>query len=117
MKNILILLSFLILAGCSSAQKASEVNAARVSVVPYLSMDCKALATEQTSLYRQAEALGAQVDAEYNQDKGAELAAWILFAPAALLLDGNAESTAELSSIKGQLVAVQEAQKANQCTN
>jgi hypothetical protein len=30
-------------------------------------------------------------------------------------MDGNAESAAELASIKGQLEAVQEAQKINSC--
>ena len=43
MKNFLIILSLIIIAGCSSAQKASEVNPTRVSIAPYLKMDCKHL--------------------------------------------------------------------------
>ena len=117
MKNLLLVISLIIIAGCSSAQKASEVNASRVSIAPYLSMSCKGLATEQNALLREAEALGAQVDSEYSSDKGVELAAWILFAPAAIFLDGNAESAAKLSTLKGQLEAVQEAQKINECTS
>ena len=114
-KIISMIFIFVVLAGCSSAQKASEVNAVRVSVAPYLQMNCKALATEQNSLLTEARTLGAQVDSEYNEDKGAELVAWILFAPAAFLIDGNAESAGQLASIKGQLEAVQEAQKINEC--
>jgi outer membrane murein-binding lipoprotein Lpp len=114
-KIISIIFIFIVLAGCSSAQKASEVNAVRVSVAPYLQMDCKALATEQNSLLTEARSLGAQVDSEYNEDKGAELVAWILFAPAAFFIDGNPESAGQLASIKGQLEAVQEAQKINDC--
>ena len=78
-------------------------------------MDCKALATEQTSLVKEAEILGALVDQEYSSDKNKELVAWVLFTPAILLVDGNAESAAQLASIKGQLEAVQEAQKINDC--
>tara|TARA_B100001996_G_scaffold375357_1_gene355197 strand:- start:244 stop:597 length:354 start_codon:yes stop_codon:yes gene_type:complete len=115
MKNFLIILSLIIIVSCSSAQKASEVNSARVSIAPYLKMDCKALATEQTSLIREAEILGALVDQEYSSDKNAELIAWVLFTPAVLFMDGNAESAAQLASIKGQLEAVQEAQKINEC--
>ena len=115
MKNFLIILSLIIIVSCSSAQKASEVNSARVSIAPYLKMDCKALATEQTSLVKEAEILGALVDQEYTSDKNTELVAWVLFTPAILLVDGNAESAAQLASIKGQLEAVQEAQKINEC--
>ena len=115
MKNLLIILSLLIIAGCSTSQKASEVNPTRISIAPYLKMDCKALATEQTSLVKEAEILGALVDQEYSSDKNTELVAWVLFTPAILLVDGNAESAAQLASIQGQLEAVQEAQKINDC--
>ena len=114
-KIISIIFIFIVVAGCSSAQKASEVNAVRVSVAPYLQMDCKALATEQNSLLTEARSLGAQVDSEYNEDKGAELVAWILFAPAAFWLDGNAENAGKLAAVKGQLEAVQDAMKVNKC--
>ena len=63
----------MIFVSCSSAQKATEVNATRVSVAPYIKMDCQELATEMNSLVTAAEAAGAQVDAEYRSDKNAEL--------------------------------------------
>lgn len=103
--------------GCSTAQRASEVQAVRVSVAPYLKMSCKELATEQNSLVREAQALGATVDSEYRSDKNAELVAWVLFAPAAFFIDGNQESASKLASIKGQVDAVQEAQKVNECSD
>ena len=80
-------------------------------------MDCKELATEQASLLKDAESLGAQVDKDYQSDKNAELAAWILFAPAAFWIDGNAENSGRLAGVKGQLEAVQDAMKVNQCVN
>ena len=113
--KIILILSIFFIVGCSSAQKSSEVRATVVSVAPYLKMDCKELASESNALVSKAQSLGAQVDSEYQSDKNVELVTWILFAPAAFFLDGNAESAAELANIRGQLQAVQEAQKINQC--
>jgi len=114
---IYIPLFLMVVASCSTAQKASEVQSIKVSVAPYLRMDCKELATEQSNLVRDAESLGAQVDSDYQSDKNAELAAWILFAPAAFLIDGNAENAGKLASVKGQLDAVQDAMKVNKCVD
>lgn len=111
--GLLVCISALI--GCSSAQKSSEVQAQRAPIAPYLKMDCKELASEQNLLIREAESAGAQVDAAYDSDKGAELVAWILFAPAAFLLEGNQDQAAKLGAIKGQLEAVREAQSVNKC--
>ena len=119
MNKIIYTLPILILAisSCSTAQKAYEVQPINVSVAPYLKMSCKELATEQGSLVNKAQSLGAQVDSEQQSDKNMEIAAWILFAPAAFLMDGNAESAAALASVKGQLEAVTDAMKVNECIN
>ncbi|MDA1356738.1 MAG: hypothetical protein O3A94_10790 [Proteobacteria bacterium] len=109
--------SVIVLSGCSSAQKASEVQSVRMPIAPYLKMSCKELASEQSNLVREAQAAGAEVDAAYDSDKTAELVAWILFAPAALMLEGNQAQASRLASTKGQLEAVQEAQKVNKCTD
>ena len=119
MKKILYILPILVIlvSSCSTAQKASDVQSIKVSVAPYLKMSCKELSTEQNSLVTKAQALGAQVDSERQTDKNKELAAWILFAPAALMMDGNAESASQLASVKGQLEAVGDAMKVNDCVN
>ena len=104
-----------VLAGCSSAQKSSEVQATRAPVAPYLKMSCSELATEQSVLVREAEAARGSVDKAYDSDKTVEVVTWILFFPAALALEGNQEEAAKLASIKGQMEAVTEAQKINQC--
>ena len=79
-------------------------------------MACKELATEQTILVREAELLRQRVDDSYDSDKTTEIVTWILFAPAAFFLEGNQEEAGELASVKGQLEAVQEAQKINKCS-
>ena len=119
MKKLIYTLPILLLAisSCSTAQKASEVQSIKISVAPYIKMTCKELATEQASLINKAQSLGAQVDSEQQSDKNMELAAWILFAPAAFLMDGNAESASALASVKGQLEAVSDAMKVNACVN
>lgn len=119
MKKLMFVLPIfvILISSCSTAQKASEVQSIKVSVAPYLKMSCKELSTEQNSLVTRAQGLGAQVDSERQSDKNKELAAWILFAPAALLMDGNAESASQLASVKGQLEAVSDAMKVNDCVN
>jgi outer membrane murein-binding lipoprotein Lpp len=105
-----------LLAGCSNAQKASEVSSIRIPVAPYLKMDCNELATEMTGLVKDAEVLRAQVDSSYESDKALEAVTWILFAPAAFFMDGNADESGKLATLKGQIEAVQEAQKINKCS-
>ena len=103
------------LGACSNAQKASEVTALRMPIAPYLIMSCNELATEKGRLVSQAADARTQVDAAYSSDKNSEVLAWILFAPAALMLDGNQKEATQLASIKGQLESVVEAQSVNNC--
>ena len=116
-KFFISLVALLFLSACSSAQKASEVSSVRIPIAPYLKMDCKELATEQSQLIREADLLRKSVDDSYSSDKTTEVVTWILFAPAAFFLEGNAEEAAALASVKGQLEAVQEATKINKCSD
>jgi hypothetical protein len=106
----------ILVSGCSTAQRATDVSAIRVPIAPYLKMTCQELATEQNALVTQAQSVGAQVDDSYRSDKNTELVTWILFAPAAFWMDGNQKEASQLASIKGQLDTVQEAQKVNKCS-
>ena len=106
----------ILISGCSTAQRATDVSAIRVPIAPYLKMTCQELATEQNALVTQAQSVGAQVDDSYRSDKNTELVTWILFAPAAFWMDGNQKEASLLASIKCQLDTVQEAQKVNKCS-
>tara|TARA_B100000989_G_C19311698_1_gene372843 strand:+ start:51 stop:377 length:327 start_codon:yes stop_codon:yes gene_type:complete len=103
------------LISCSTAKKSSEVQSIRIPVAPYLKMNCKELATEQSSLISEAQAAGAQVDSSHDSDQAAVLVTWLLFWPAAFLIEGNQEEASKLAGIKGQLESVSEAQKINEC--
>lgn len=108
-------LAIVLLAGCSSAQKSSDISSVRIPVAPYLKMDCPSLATEMSSLSREADILRSQVDTAYSNEKTKEAVAWILFAPAALFYEGNQKEAGQLAALKGQIESVQEAQKINKC--
>ena len=88
----------------------------RMPVASYLRMNCKEPATEMSSLTREAEGPRSQVGLTYSSDKTKEAVAWILFAPAALFMDGNQQETGKLAALKGQIEVVQEAQKTNKCS-
>ncbi len=111
----LLTLVFFLIQGCSNAQQATEVNAVKYSVAPYLKMDCQSLSIELNNLYRDASISSNQVDQKYNDDKSAEVVAWVLFWPAAFALEGNQEEVAKLASIKGQIEAIQDALVINGC--
>ena len=114
---ILVTFIFSNLASCSTAQKATEVQAVRIPVAPYLKMSCKELATEQSNLVREAESAGAIVDKTHDSDQALVIVSWLLFWPAAFAIEGNQDEASKLASIKGQLDAVNEAQSINECTN
>ena len=88
----------ILISGCSTAQRATDVSAIRVPIAPYLKMTCQELATEQNALVTQAQSVGAQVDDSYRSDKNTELVTWILFAPAAFWMDGNQKEASQLAS-------------------
>lgn len=101
--------------GCSSAQSSNEVAAAHIPVAPYLKMSCGELSREKNRTINKAKAAGFKVDQSYNNDKTKELVAWVLFAPAALLMEGNQQQVASLASLKGQINAITDAQRIKHC--
>ena len=105
----------LLVAGCTTAQRARDVGALDTPVEPYLLMGCTELEAQYTALDQQAESVSVEVDEKYRSDKRAELMAWLVFSGAALLIEGNEESAGRLAAIKGRIAAVSAAQKANAC--
>ncbi len=115
MKKLFFCLIVLSVIGCTTAKKSSDIQAVRVPVSPYLKMTCPELVTEQQTLLKEVEAAGLAVDKKYQSEKNTELVAWILFAPAAFFLDGNSAEASKFSAQKGQMEAMNEAIKINQC--
>lgn len=112
---IFIMLPTIILNSCTSAKRSSDVQVARVSSAPYLKMTCPELATERRIVLERLDAARSKVDSEYDSEKSVELVTWLLFAPAAFFLEGNAKEQAEFSQAKGTYDAIEEARNVNKC--
>jgi|TARA_B110000090_G_scaffold198610_1_gene237676 hypothetical protein len=104
-----------LLGGCSSAQRSSEVNAVYVPADQYKSMSCEELSSSAEDLRKRTPALAKAVDDARKSDKLVEAGGWLLFAPALLFMDGNAEESAALASAKGQLDAIRTASMTADC--
>lgn len=112
---ILIILPAIILNSCTSAKRSSDVQVARVSSAPYLKMTCSELGTERRLLLERVDADRSKVDSEYESEKGTELIAWLLFAPAAFFMDGNAKEQGAFAQSKGTFEAIEEARSVKKC--
>lgn len=109
------LAALLLVAGCSTAKKASEVQAARIPVAPYLKLSCQELLAEQRVIAERVGATQKAVEISHASDKNVELVAWILFFPAALALEGNQQQATDYALAKGQVEAIQDAMAINKC--
>ena len=101
------ILSLFTIAGCSSAPKATEVTAAYVPTAQYAALNCQQLISEAESIRRATPALEAAVDQHRKTQTGVEVVTWVLFWPAAFLLDKGTEHSAPLAQARGQLQAIQ----------
>lgn len=104
-----------ILAGCSSAPKANEVGAAYVPSAQYSSMSCEQLIAEAESIRRSVPALEQAVDKHRSNQKGIEVVTWILFWPAALLLDKGEGTSSQLAKAKGEMEAIGLTMRSKRC--
>jgi hypothetical protein len=108
MKKISLILSFLIIVSCSSAKKSSEVTTKYVPASQYAGLSCEQLIAEAEIIRARTPGLAAAVDKHRKNQTGVEVVTWVLFWPAAFLLDDGSEMSSELAEAKGQLEAIQQ---------
>jgi hypothetical protein len=101
------------LGACASS--SNEIGAAYVSPVAYQSYNCQQLALEAQSVSARAVTLSGTQDSQRSKDQIATAAAIIVFWPAAFLVGGDKQTAAELSQIKGQMTAIEQASIARKC--
>jgi len=101
------------LGGCASA--ASDIAPAYISPVAYQSYTCQQLALEAQAISTRAATLSGAQDSQRTKDGIATAAAVVIFWPAAFLVGGDKQTAAELSQMKGQMVAVEQASVAKKC--
>ena len=95
------------LGGCASS--ASDIAPAYVSPVAYQSYTCQQLALEAQAISTRAATLSGRKDSQRTKDGVATAAAIVIFWPAAFFVGGDKQTAAELSQMKGQMVAVEQA--------
>ena len=103
----------LLVAGCASA--ANQITTASVSTVGYSGMNCQQLSAEVHRVAARSSELTAQQDAKANQDALVMGVTLLVFWPAAFAIQGNGATAAELSRIKGELVAMEQVSVSKGC--
>jgi hypothetical protein len=89
------------LGGCASSSE--DITPAYVSPVAYQGYTCQQLALEAQAISTRASSLSGTA------------AAVVIFWPAAFLVSGDKQTAAELSLMKGQMIAVEQASIAKKC--
>jgi polygalacturonase len=113
MQNLGIVVLCTALAGCASS--SSDITPAYVSPVAYQGYTCQQLALEAQAISARAATLSGAQDSQRTKDGWATAAAVVVFWPAAFLVGGDKQTAAELSQMKGQMVAVEQASIAKKC--
>jgi len=67
-KRILVIVLSILSISCTTAKKASEINAVRPPIAPYLKLTCPELITEQRLLLTEVAASGVAVDKAQQSD-------------------------------------------------
>jgi hypothetical protein len=101
------------LGGCVSS--AADITPAYVSPITYQSFTCQQLGQEAQSISARAAALSGAQDSQHTKDGWTTAAAVVIFWPAAFLVSGDKQTAAELSQMKGQMVAVEQASIQKKC--
>jgi hypothetical protein len=115
MRNLGIVVLGAALGGCASS--AADIAPAYVSPVAYQSYTCQQLALEAQSISTRAATLSGAQDKQRTNDGLATAAAVVIFWPAAFFVGGDKQTAAELSQMKGQMVAVEQASIAKNATS
>jgi len=102
-----------LLGGCAS--KSSEITAAYVSPITYQSYNCQQLGMEAQAISAKAAELAGAQDQKRTNDQIATGVAIVVFWPAAFFVGGDGQVAAQLSQLKGQLNAVEQASIQKKC--
>ncbi len=103
----------LLVAGCASS--ADKIGPQYVSSLQYQGTNCEQLAAEAQRISARVAQLSGVQDQKASSDALATGVAIVVFWPAAFLVGGNDQTTAELSRLKGELEAVDRAGTEKRC--
>jgi hypothetical protein len=101
------------LMGC--AQHAADISAMYVSPITYENYSCVQIREEAARLSAKATQVAGVQDSKATNDAVATGVGVILFWPALLMIKGDSTTAAELSQLKGQMEAVEQASIQKKC--
>ena len=105
-----------LLAGVGACASSSDKIAAQyVSPLQYQSYSCAQLAEEAPRISARVAQVSGTQDQKATNDAIATTAAIIIFWPAAFLVGGNDQTTAELSRLKGEFETVEKVAVSKNC--
>lgn len=99
--------------GCASS--SDQVTGSYVSPLQYQSYSCQQLGEEAQRISSRVSQTSGVQDQKRTSDAVATTAAVIIFWPAAFLVSGNDQNTAELARLKGEFEAVEKASIQKNC--
>jgi hypothetical protein len=112
-QNIAAALALALLSSCAS--KSKNIEAAYVSSTLYHSLSCEQLKVEAEKVSARALAVSGQQDKKADGDAVMMGVGLVVFWPALLFTQGDGASAAEVSRLKGEMVAIEEASAVKQC--
>ncbi len=113
MRSLCLIAACIALTGCASSSE--KISAAYVSPLQYQNYSCGQLGEEaQRISSRVAQVSGVQ-DKKASDDAIATGVAIVLFWPAAFMIGGNDQNTAELSRLKGEFESVEKVSIQKNC--
>lgn len=101
------------LAGCAS--NADKIGASYISPLQYQNYSCVQLGDEAPRVSGRVAQLSGVQDQKASSDALATGVAIVLFWPAAFMIGGNDQNTAELARLKGEFEAVERASIEKNC--
>jgi len=107
-KKTLTLPFILLIVACSNAKHSYEVQSNYVPASRYAHLSCEQLISEAEALRARTPALAAAVDEHRKSQNGVEVVTWVLFWPAAFMLDDGSDNAQQLAQAKGDLEAIQQ---------
>jgi ABC-type sugar transport system substrate-binding protein len=114
-KTALLLPTVAALALTACAEKAENISAAYVSPQQYQSFNCRQVEQEARRVTARAAQTAGVQDKNASNDAAITAVSLILFWPAAFFINGNKENAAELSRLRGELEALEQASIQKRC--
>ncbi|WP_134726105.1 hypothetical protein [Paracoccus luteus] len=97
------------------ADKSDSIAAAYVSPMNYQGMSCPQLAEEAQRVAVRAQQAAQVQDKKASNDAAATAVSLVLFWPAAFMIKGDGQTAAEVSRLKGEMQALEQANIQRKC--